>query len=459
MKLTDIIKATRAEVFFFHSDIDVNSVSTDTRTIKNGDIFLALKGKNFSGSNFVCEAIKKGACAVITGNDKGSLINQGVPILIVSDTENALSLIAGMHRSRFAIPVIAVTGTNGKTTTKDVLSHILSKKFKVLKTHRNYNNNIGVAKTLLGLAGHEIAVIEAGINSQGEMAGHAAVIKPDIVITTNIGSSHLSGLHSLSGILEEKMNMVKSLDSRGVWIKNIDNEPLRSAAYNGIKTMTFGIENDKAEFNAGGITYGENGMRFLLNGKFFSTPLIGRHNIYNCLACIAASSMFMGLDTISSALLSFSPAEMRMKLCDCGEFTILDDTYNSNPDSLKSAVTALGGFRPNRRKLFVCADMLELGGHSEKLHYECGKFIAQSGFVDMLILYGENVKSLAKGAADWGMDKNCIVRFDSKNETADFLRSCIRRHDCVLLKGSRSMRLESVIENLRCGKPIKPREE
>ncbi|MFA5068548.1 MAG: UDP-N-acetylmuramoyl-tripeptide--D-alanyl-D-alanine ligase [Candidatus Omnitrophota bacterium] len=448
MKLSGIIKTINARLLGSGRDYIVSSFSTDSRTINPGEIFVALNGKNFQGRDFISDAVKKGAAAVITDSFPARYMPEDIPVLLVEKAEDALALIAKKHRQAVDIPLICVVGSNGKTTTKDLLSHILGMRYKVLKTEANYNNLIGVSKTLLNLKDHDIAVVEAGTNSPGEISLSGGIIKPDIVITTNIGMSHLKGLKTLSGVLEEKIAMVEALPKSGVWVKNLDDKMLRMVKYKGIKEIGFAIKSKEAGFRAENIRLRSNGTGFCLSGEDFFLPLIGVHNVYNGMAAIAVSSLFMGRDLIREAMLSFRASPGRMQVIVCRGFRLINDTYNANPTSLMCAVSALNSHGRQGRNYIVCADMLELGSKADKLHYACGKFIAKSKTADTLILFGRHISNMAKGAFDGGMKRSDIKIFKDKGEITVFLKGRIAKGDSVLIKGSRSMRMEEIVDGL-----------
>ncbi|MDD5505058.1 MAG: UDP-N-acetylmuramoyl-tripeptide--D-alanyl-D-alanine ligase [Candidatus Omnitrophica bacterium] len=449
MRLSSIIRAVNARVSGPAKECFIHSFSTDSRTIKTGELFIALNGKNFQGSEFIPDAVKKGAAAVITDICPNCHILKKIPVLFVQNSENALALIAKEHRRAFDIPFICVVGSNGKTTTKDLISHILSAKYNVLKTEANYNNLIGVAKTLLRLRGHNAAVIEAGSNSPGEISRSASIIRPDIVITTNIGMSHLQGLKTLAGVLKEKTAMVKALPRDGVWVKNFDDKMLMTVRYKGIREIGFALSHTRACFRARRIRQGWDGTSFCVNSEAFFLPLIGTHNVYNAAAAIAVSSLFMDIGLIKEAISSFkaSPGRMQIDVCR-GGFRLINDTYNANPASLVSAVSALKSQSRHGKNYIVCADMLELGNRADKLHYACGKFIAKSKAADLLVLFGSHINSMAKGASDGGMKNSDIKIFKDKMEIVDFFRRRITKGDTVLVKGSRSMRMEEIVSGL-----------
>jgi UDP-N-acetylmuramoyl-tripeptide--D-alanyl-D-alanine ligase len=445
LELDDIIKTTNARVQGHRPGIRVKSISTDSRDIKKGSLFIALKGAHFDGKNFIGQAVDKGAAAIMINASNRGMKKEKIPLLYVQDTKQALSVVAQLHRERFDIPFITVVGSNGKTTTKDILSHILATCFDVLKTHANNNNGIGVAKTLLDLNKQDVAVIECGTNSLGEIEHAAKTIKPDMAITTNIGLSHLAGLKTRSGIFKEKIAMVKNLKKKGIWIRNCDDKALFRKNYSGIKIVDFGIDNKAAHYRAVSIRHTGQGMEFRIKGKSFFLPLIGIHNIYNGLAAIAAASFFMSLDDIRKALLSFKAVPMRLQVQDCGTFLVIDDTYNANPDSFKCAVKALKDLYCQGRKIFVAADMFELGDQARELHYQSGLFLAKAGAADTLVVFGRYAKSLAYGALTGGMRKADINTCTDKKDIVRFLKRIIDKGDIVLVKGSRNMKMEDII--------------
>jgi UDP-N-acetylmuramoyl-tripeptide--D-alanyl-D-alanine ligase len=443
--LKDIIKATNAKARGNDFQFDVKSISTDSRCMQKGGLFIALNGKNFTGADFIKDAVKKGATAVMLDKTKKFPKNLSVPALIVDDAQTALAAIAGMYRKRFRVPFIAVVGSNGKTTTKDMLAHIMGENFNVLKTDENCNNKIGVAKTLLRFKGHDIAIIESGTSLPGEIKFSGKIIKPNIVITTNIGASHLQGLKNIEGVLKEKIAMVECLEKSGVWIRNCDDNALLKKEYQNIKTIDFGIKNKEASFRAESIKFTDKGTGFCIGKKDFFVPLLGMHNVYNSLAAIAASSLFMDLNCIKKRLASFKGASMRMQVHDCNGFRIINDAYNANPDSFKCAVETLKEFKSAGKRIFVCADMLELGREAENFHYLSGQFLAKSNAADILIVFGKHATAIARGALEAGMNKDCIKEFYDKKHISDFLKNTITDGDIVLVKGSRAMKMEETI--------------
>lgn len=444
--LTDIIAITRSKSACRGKETAVSGVSTDSRTIRKNEIFVALKGKRFNGAQFINEASEKGAVAAIV--EKDEKVCSDIPLIRVENAVTALGRLAKSHRRKFDIPVIAVVGSNGKTTTKEMLSHVLGRRFNVLKTEGNNNNKVGVASTLLKLRDEAIAVIEVGTNLKGEIAYNAGILSPTIAVTTNIASSHLEGLGDKTGVLKEKIAIVESLGKTGTWIRNCDDEMLTGADRCNARVLDFGIRNKRADFTADKISLSNKGSEFYVNNVRIELPLPGIHNVYNSLAVIAAVSPFMGIEEVKGYLEDFQGTSMRTEIVDCGTFTVINDAYNSNPKSFKSAAAMLKNYKCGGRKIICCADMLELGYASQELHYDCGRFVADTEAADILVVFGKHAGLIGEGAVDKGMNKDKVKKFKDKNEMAAFLRRILSRGDIILVKGSRAMKMEEIVEAL-----------
>ncbi|MFH1868649.1 MAG: UDP-N-acetylmuramoyl-tripeptide--D-alanyl-D-alanine ligase [Candidatus Omnitrophota bacterium] len=451
--LKELAKIAGADATDIKKDINVSGISTDSRTIKKGEVFLALKGENFDGTDFIDDAAAKGAVAVITSEDVEAKKNYA--IINVKNTAKSLSDIARAHRDKFNIPVIAITGSSGKTTTKDMAAHILSVRYKVLKTHENENNNIGVPSTILKLKDENIAVIEVGTNSFGEIRQSAEVLRPNIAVITNIGPSHLEGLRDRDGVLMEKIALVEALAEKGTWVKNCDDEMLmsvpkvlRSKATDSLSVLTYSINSNKADFRALNFRYVDKSIMFDLIADntvtAFSLPMMGVHSVYNALAAIACCSPFVSIVHMKERLSNFKQPHMRMEVLSIDGFTIIDDSYNSNPASLKHALSALSECPASGERIAVIADMLELGEDSRELHYEAGKFLAEKN-ISYLLTFGERALDIAKGAISNGMQRNNVVSFKNKDEVVNHLRDIAGEGDVVLIKGSRGMKMEEVV--------------
>lgn len=456
LDIRQIIDATAGQPSSVATDTVITGVSTDSRTVRPGELFIALKGDNFDGEDFADSALKKGAVAAVVSRDFEGGPSQA--LIKVDDTRKALGAIARSHRERFCAPVIAITGSNGKTTTKDMLAHLLSQEFNVLKTKATENNDIGVPMTLLRLKDQDMAVIEIGSNSPGEIKAHADIIKPTIAVITNIGPSHLEGLKDLDNILREKIALVESLCQGDIWIKNADDAMLRQKRYSNVWTISYGIEAQDVDIRAEDIVQTRDGIEFNIKvsekmhskvpegfaARFFM-PVLGVHNVYNALAAISIGLLLMRVEAIRQALVSFVGPDMRLKLIRSNGFTVINDCYNSNPLSFSWALRSLKEYPAAGRRIVIAADMLELGEESSRLHYSSGRMVAENG-IDMLIAYGERSRDIAKGAIDAGMDKENVSTFESKKDIDDFLRKSIAKEDIILVKGSRGMKMEEIVD-------------
>jgi len=457
LSVREILNATKGKLICKGAQETMSGISTDTRTIKLGDLFVAIEGPNFDGHNFIGEAIRKGArgavvnagarfiAPVVNGFDKSNpymLIN-------VKDTLKAYGDIARFYRMKFNIPFIAVSGSNGKTTTKEMLYKVLGSRFSVLKNEGTENNLIGVPKALLGLGpGHGIGVLELGTNHFGEIRRLAEILAPTTSVITNIGPGHLEFLKSKQGVFKEKTELLRSMGKDGTAILNADDDFLSRIKKLKCRILRFGIEKE-CDFKAAGIISRDNQTEFVVNGAHnFKIRLLARHNIYNALAAISAGFLYkIDYEDIYKALSEFEPVSARLSLKNAEGVYIIDDTYNSNPQSLAGAIKALADYKTYGRKILVCADMLELGRSSARYHNEAGRSAALAG-IDYLVIVGKFSDAVREGALSNGMRKEAV--FFCKNNAAvlDALKDIVRERDVVLLKGSHSMRLGEVADAL-----------
>ncbi|MFH0732215.1 MAG: UDP-N-acetylmuramoyl-tripeptide--D-alanyl-D-alanine ligase [Candidatus Omnitrophota bacterium] len=438
--LKEIAKATRGELLAQNKYAKVTGVSTDTRTVKGEELFIALKGVHFDAHHFVKDAFKKGAGAAVVSNTK--TLSRNIPLIKVKDTRTALGDIALAHRNKLKIPIVAITGSNGKTTTKDMIAHILGRKYKTAKTQDTENNLIGVPLTILKIKDESFAVIELGTNAPGEIEYLARITRPFVGIITNIGPSHLEGLGSLKGILREKAALFRHLEDKGLAVINKDDKLLSQLRIKK-RALTFGITKNSCDFHADRITTGESGISFLLNGNKFTLQTPGAHNIYNALAAVCACSA-LGIDikTARNALMDFKLAKMRFDICRIKGISIINDAYNSNPSSMKAAIEGICAFKTKGRRIVACADMLELGKDASKLHYQTGQMIAKRG-IDILVTVGRHSLDMAKGARAAGIKE--VRSFQDNESAASFLLDISKSDDTILVKGSRSMKMEELI--------------
>ncbi len=419
-------------------------VCTDTRKITEGSLFIAIKGENFDGHDFAAKAIESGAKAVVCEKDCGLGENQ----ILVESTRQALLDLAGYYRSLFNIPVIGITGSVGKTTTKEMTHAVMSSKYNTLKNEGNLNNEIGVPLTLFRLEkSHEAAVIEMGMSGFEEISRMTKAVKPDIAIISNIGVSHIEKLGSREGILKAKLEILHGMKADAPLILNADDDMLITVCQDTHPVTYYGINNEKSMFKAIEITSKEDETELTVgfnNGGSgrVSLPFPGRHNVYNALAAVAAGSFF-GIEPLEGfeALKNYVPAGMRQRINKKGGMTFIEDCYNASPDSQAAALAVLGSMNA-KRKIAVIGDMLELGEVSESAHYGVGEKAAENG-VDAVFTYGERSLQTAKGAADGNVP--CVKSFDDKKKLSDELISYLREGDAVLFKASRGMKLEDVI--------------
>lgn len=433
-----------------HGEIKCRGVSIDSRCLRKGELFVALEGKKTDGHYFIDEAFKVGAAAAVVCRDKlaFSAKNSFSNIIPVVNTQKALEEIALLYRSKFNGPVTAVTGSNGKTTTKDMIARSLSGLGPVLKTMGTQNNKIGVPLTIFRLKkSHRIIVFELGASKRGEIDALRKITRPDYAVITNIGHSHLEFLKTKENVLGLKLELVRGEDKNRIKtvFLNFDDEYLRKAAESlSMKVVFFGRSRGCA-YRAENISYGINGLEFTVNKKYkVVLKTIGEHNVYNALAAWAvARELKVPADIIQSRLRTFNFPANRLQLTKKKRLFIIDDTYNANPDSVKAALRALSAFRTAGRKTAVLADMLELGNLSEKLHYEIG-FEAGSLGIDTIVAFGKFSKFTNEGALKSGV-KNCINK-ESPEETLEWLLKNVKPQEAVLFKGSRCMRVEELIK-------------
>ena len=432
----------------------ITGVSTDSRSIAAGNLFIALKGPNFDGHKFLGDVFRKGALAAIVEQSAGIAVDTSIPLIVVEDTTKALGELAGVYRKRFKIPVLAVAGSNGKTTTKEMISQVLRSKFNVLSTEGNLNNHIGVPQTLLQLRKkHDIAVVEIGTNHPGEIRYLCDILKPTHGLITNIGSEHLEFFKSIEGVAEEEGELFESLqrDKKGVAFINADDARVVERASKIRKHVRYGIVARKADVKGKILAMQDAAsVRFQFSGKGVKKPvklrigIAGVHNATNALAAVAVGLAFkVTPKQISSALETFMPASKRMEVEDVGGVLVFNDTYNANPDSMIAALQTLSSANVTGKKIAVLADMLELGERAEEEHARVGGEAARLG-IEYVLTFGrlaKRIHSSAKGSI--------TLHYDQKNMLAEYLAELVAPGDAVLVKGSRGMRMEDVVTFLK----------
>ncbi|RKY35859.1 MAG: UDP-N-acetylmuramoyl-tripeptide--D-alanyl-D-alanine ligase [Candidatus Omnitrophota bacterium] len=451
--IKEIIEITSGKLVHGKSEQCVTGICTDTRTLKQGDLFIALKGENFDGHNFVAQALKKQAIGVLVQEswiERNRILEQSEYILIsVSEPVLSLCEIAAFYRKKFKISLIAITGSNGKTTTKEMIAAILSGKYNVLKSKQSFNNQIGVALSLLELAPkHQAAVFELGMNHSGEISYLANMVCPDLSVITNVGQAHLGFFENIEQIVSAKCELLRNFAMVPA-IVNIDCCKLYSQAlkFSKNRLITFGIEK-KCDYQAKDIIFLQDGLEFMLNRKYkFRVRVYGEHNVYNALSAIAVGRYF-GLDIklIQERLNIFKPMHLRMQMVNAAGIHILADCYNANPHSTQAAINTFSAMQANR-KIFVFGSMLELGKFSSQCHCGIGRLTANSA-IDFLITVGELAECAAVEAVKSGMDKHNVFTCAKAVDALAILRNLLKPGDLVLLKGSRKMKLEYILENI-----------
>ena len=456
--LGEIIKATGGSLFSGEEGLSVEGVSTDSRYIAEDNLFIAIKGDRFDGHDFIPTVLEKGVPAIVI-SEKACLerigLTDSVGVVIVPDTIKAYQSIARFHRRRFQIPVVGITGTNGKSTTKEMTAAILSRRYRTVRNEGNYNNHIGVPRTLLSLSeGDEILITEMGMNAPGEIATLCGIAEPTIGVVTNVSMGHLEGLGSIEAVRKAKGELVRYLDGRGgTAILNADDKNAISLAegFKG-KVITFGIK-EKGDIKAEDISSVGGRYSFTLKVGEESIGVglksIGYHDIYNALAAASVGvALGIGLDEIGKGLADYTPLAMRMEVINIGGVEIINDAYNANPASMDMAIATLNGINSRGRKVLVAGDMLELGSESINAHMDLGRKVASSMGIDRFCTYGKLAAIAAESAIDSGMEADLVISSNSHKDIVAFLDGYLREGDILLVKGSRGNRLEEVIRGL-----------
>ena len=452
MTVDDIRRATSATCVRGDCDRLVEGIATDTRTMKWGEFFVALRGPTHDAHDFVDDAIRAGACGVLVESSKLQDDYPGdATVLRVRDTLRALGDVAADYRSRFAMPFVGITGSNGKTTTKEMIAHVLSPQGKLVWAKKSFNNLIGVPLTLFEVASEASAVVlELGTSAPGEIRRLCEIAQPTIGVITNVSTTHLEGLKTIKGVAAAKGELLEALGSTGVAILNADDEWCRKLRrlVRG-KLVTFGTAED-ADIAARDIHEDTEGLSFVTSGHVrveLSVP--GRHNLYNALAAIAVCRRLgADMDLIAERLATFAGVSMRMELMQVGSVTVINDAYNANPVSMGVALDEFKRYRTSRSRHVVLGDMLELGEDSERFHRALGEKVAASE-VDRVWLFGDAVKATRDAAVDAGVDADAVFLSAKYAPLRKALLDALQDGDVVLLKGSRGMRLERLVDAMR----------
>lgn len=458
LKIKEIIEETNAKLIQGNQEEICQNFSKDTRTIKQGDTYIAIKGENFDGNQFWKQALDQGASTVIIENipisqeDKKKYADKN--IIKVEDTLEALYKIAKKKREKYQIPVIAITGSVGKTSTKDIVANVVTQKYKTLKTEGNNNNNIGLPFTVLKLQDEEALVLEMGMNHFGEIKLLSNIAKPDLCIITNIGTSHIGNLGSRENILKAKLEILEGTQNPKIILNN-DNDLLHNweqKNQNNYDIYTYGIK-EPSDINAQNIELKENQGKFTcnINDKEIkiTVPVGGEHFILNALCAVSVGkALNIETEKIIKGIEEFELTKKRMDITQMPNgIKIINDAYNASLESMKASLKYLAEFK-NNRKIAILGDMLELGEYTEKLHEEVGKVVYQNK-IDILITSGKNAKAISKQAKQEGMKEEAIIDCKNQEEIIEKLKQIIKEEDVILLKASNGMRFYELPEKIQ----------
>lgn len=459
LTLRQLLEAVDGTLLGNFGDLDatVSEVSTDSRKIEPGCLFIPLEGERFDGHSFINSALEEGAAGCLTARERESYL-PGKFYIKVRSTQRALWELARYYRKLFPIPFIAITGSVGKTTTKDMVAAVLGARFRVHKTEGNFNNDIGVPLTLLKLEKrHEVCVVELGMDHAGEIDSLGRLVEPDMALITNIGDAHIENLGSRENIFKAKCEILPHLKRDGLAVLNGD-DPLLATLRGTLPQRTLFVGSgqglDYAAFDLNSDDAGHLSCRIKTPRSQFQAdiPALGRHMIYPTLmAAAAAEALGMAPDEIVRGIEAFLPTKMRMNIIRCkGDIVILNDAYNANPQSMRAAAAVLGDAGQKRRKVAVVGDMKELGPGSEQFHRAVGGYFAQSG-ADRLIAVGDLARFMAEGAKDAGLEQ--ADWFPTLDAARNALSREVRSGATILVKASRSMAFEKIVDFLLANVP------
>lgn len=446
-------QACRGELRGGLSSAVFTRVCTDSRSVQPGDLFIALAGERFDGHEFLAHAAKQGAAALVMGLSRAAALPPGAAGILVDDTRAALAQLAARYRQDFDLPMVAVGGSNGKTSTKELLARLLRQQFPTLASEASFNNDIGVPLTLLRLEKqHRAAVVEVGTNHPGELAPLLGIIRPQFGVITSIGREHLEFFGNLEGVAREEGTLAEMLPGDGVLFLNGDSpfmDGIAARTRARVERVGIGAGND---WRVTVLGMDLRGARFLVEAPRadfcgeFQMPLLGRHQVVNAvLAMAVAAAIGVSAEQVRAGLAAAVPAKMRLQLTEMNGFQVLNDAYNANADSMLAALETLKDLPCPGRRVAVLGDMAELGEQSEPAHAEVGRFAAISG-VGRLICLGKHAATVAGAARANGLAD--VREFPDAETALAVIRGLVVPGDLVLVKASRSARLERVVEAL-----------
>jgi len=447
----DIVRATQGALVLGDLAIPVTGVGIDSRSLGVGEAYFAIRGHRLDGHDFVADAASRGAACLVV-HTVPDPIPAGVPLVLVEDTTVALGRLAAAHRRKFDIPLVAVTGSNGKTTTKEMIAAVLGTRWRVLKPEGSFNNQWGLPLTLLRLGvEHQAAVVELGTNQKGEIAALSAIAAPTVGVVTTVAAVHTEFLGSLDGVRDEKAGLVRALDTGGCAVLNADDPRVAGMARDTrARVITYGRTATAAVRAAGDVVTDGAGIAFALEvagGRHrVRLAFAGRHNVTNALAA-AAAGVAVGLrpEEIVAGLEAARPAKGRCVWREAGDVLVLDDTYNANPASVRAALETAEAHRGGRRLVVVLGDMLELGDVTDEAHREAGRQVAAAGAAEFLGLGPRMRLAVERARAGGLVEAHHMTTFE---DAVAHLLKRVAPGDLVLVKGSRGMRMERVADAL-----------
>ena len=451
LTISEVVRATQGILLRGNPAATIKNVSIDSRTVKPGNLFIAIRGERFDGHDFIHQAVEKSAGAIVV-SEKNTRPKNNIPVICVKDTPKALGQIARFYRDKFSIPVIAVTGSTGKTTAKEMIAAVLKSRYRIIKNIATQNNQIGVPLTLLKLNHtHGAAVVELGTNHFGEMEWLTYIANPTVAVLTNIGESHLEFLKSPAGVFREKSALITHMQKPGYVVFNNDDSYLWKIKAKKIARYlsTFGIES-VSDYQADSIELKSNSrLRFRINKKYiFNLKTPAWHNVYNALAAVSCGRLLkISYGQAKKAIGQFRFPKGRQELIKRGPYWIIDDTYNSNPLSFRSAIRTLSILKGQGRKVLLCGDMLELGKNSERLHRSIGELISHSP-LDCVVTVGRFSKIISLTIQE-KKNRITVSHYDSLNPASRWLKNYLKPKDILLIKGSRRMQMEKALDFLK----------
>ena len=453
--IKEIINACNGKLICGNNSQEVEGFSKDTREIEKGYIYVGIQGENFDGNSYYKQAIANGAVGCILEEHYEGSINleevKNSNIIIVKDSVKALQDIARYRRSQYNIPVVAITGSVGKTSTKDIIANTLAQKFNVLKTEGNNNNHIGLPLTLLRLKEQNMITVEMGMNHLGEISVLTNIAKPNVCVITNVGTAHIGNLGSRENILKAKLEILEGMDNDGIVIVNNDNDLLHTWAEenkNNYNIITYGIHNT-SDYMAYNIKETDTSVEYkikLIEGvRSIKVPVSGEPFVYNSLCALAVAKVCnVELDKAINGIANFELTKKRMEITKKDGVTIINDSYNASYDSMKAALEYLK-ITTGDRKIAVLGDMLELGDFEQELHEKVGEEFAKNS-IDVLITIGERAKYIAQRAKEIGCSN--IYSYTNKEKATEVIKAMLKENDVILFKASNSMKLSQIIEKL-----------